>query len=361
MKPIDNGSRLVSADSHLEVPTATWCPDDLIGPLRRSVASGTFDSRVARSYLGAVEWRPDGELPDWEVEGDGQSFSSEDRVSDMNLDGVAAEVLYPALTFDLLAASTIDPGLSVDLASVYNNWLSGYCSTFADRLWGMAVLPHASAELAVSEASRAARLAGIRGISFQQWPAGGPWIGPEDDVFWSWASASGVPISFHIGVGGGLGAEQGSRGTSTAYLLAPFAGHTEYVVAQFIGTGVFDRFPELRISVGETGVGWIPFFCEQMDLNYERLRWSGAVPQLKKLPSEYVRDQFLFVIQEDRFGLRTVDHGLLKNVMWGSDYPHTVSNWPASRSLIDDQLGPVPPEIAERIRSWNADEFYGSV
>ncbi|MBB2988527.1 amidohydrolase family protein [Terracoccus luteus] len=360
MSADDQASRLISADSHLEVPITMWCPRKLLDDLRRSMASDTFATRVARSYLGAVEWRPDGELPDWEVEGDGPSFSAEDRVSDMDLDGVAAEVLYPALAFDLFAASTFEPSLTVDVASTYNDWLSNYCTPYQDRLWGMAVVPHAGAELAVAEASRAARLPGIRGISFQQWPAGNPRIGPEDDLFWSWASKSGVPITFHIGVGGGLGAERGSQVTSPAYLLAPFAGHTEYVVAQFIVAGVFDRFPQLRIAVGETGVGWISFFCEQMDLNYQRLRWSGAVPNLDKLPSDYVREHFLFVMQEDRFGLRTAGAELLRHAMWGSDYPHTVTNWPASQRLMGEQLTSVPPDIAERIRWRNAVEFYGS-
>lgn len=42
-----------------------------------------------------------------------------------------------------------------------------------------------------------------------------------------------------------------------------------WTVAQLIATGVFDRFPDLRIYFAETNASWLPIGLYQLDENYE--------------------------------------------------------------------------------------------
>ena len=43
-------------------------------------------------------------------------------------------------------------------------------------------------------------------------------------------------------------------------------------------SGVFQKFPKLKIVLVEANIGWIPTLLEQSDDMYRRYRWySGAV------------------------------------------------------------------------------------
>ena len=58
-------------------------------------------------------------------------------------------------------------------------------------------------------------------------------------------------------------------------------------IVQMIFAGIFDRFPELALVVAEVDCGWVPYFKEQIDNNYERLRATSDFT-ITDLPSTYV-------------------------------------------------------------------------
>ena len=62
-----------------------------------------------------------------------------------------------------------------------------------------------------------------------------------------------------------------------------------------IFAGVFDRFPALNVVIAEVDCGWVPYFKEQIDNNYQRL---DAVSDFRSttLPSEYVERHFHFTL-----------------------------------------------------------------
>jgi len=345
--------RLVSADSHLEAPLQAWCEPALREELRRVLSGAVLEHRFSRSHLGAqID-------VSFEQQRDESDAAPEQRIDDMDTDGVAAEVLYPPLLFDALSAVDLPRELAVTLATAYNTWLgSRFCAANPARLAGLAVLPTCGTTDAIAELTRVSQLPGIAGVALHLWPNGSGLPEPEDLAFWAEAEAQHVPLTFHIGFGGGMRAEREAGRESLAYLLAPFASHSEYVIAQLITSGIFDRFPSLRIAAGETGVGWLQFFLEQVDLNFTRYKGVRTL-QMQRAPSEYVESNLLLVMQEDRFGLRTLDPRFARCIMWGSDYPHMVSNWPSSVQLMHEQLMLLPPEHREAFAHGTADEFYG--
>lgn len=350
---------LVSADSHIEIPTGIWLERSLAESAHSVIDGSDSGTRCRRSYLGAVAWHPADDYSTSVGEYQGDGHSPQQRLDDMDLDGVRADLLYPPLLFDVIAAIGLPHELSLAVSSSYNDWLSKvFCSYRPSRLWGLATVPSCCVEHGIAEAKRSRDLPGIVGISLQQWPGGQERPSSEDDAFWDFAVQEDVPTTFHVGLGAGLLADREREGVPTAYILAPFGGHTEYVVAQFIASGLFERFPDLRVAAGETGIGWLPFFMEQMDLNYDRYRHSTECGRLRRRPSDYVRDNFLFVIQEDRAGLASCDEQILRNTMWGSDYPHTVTNWPASRELLSSQLAHLPVDVQTAIQSATVSDFY---
>jgi predicted TIM-barrel fold metal-dependent hydrolase len=346
---------LVSADSHLEVSATTWCPDSAVDEAAALFDRATVTDRTSRSHLGGLV-RRNPLRPAAEDEPAEDAYLRQ-RLEDMSLDGVSAEILYPSHVFDALASLPLPPQLAAHLAARYNDWVNGLCAGSGGRLGGLAVLPSTGLEEAIREVSRAASLPGIVGVTLHQWPNGTGRPAPCDEEFWDLASGLSVPLTFHIGIGAGMLGARLAPEPDLAYLLAPFSGHTEYTITQLITCGLFDRHPELRIAVGECGIGWVPYYAEQADLNHARYAWSIA-RQLPQPPSKYVRRNFLFGFQEDVAGLRMLAADWDDCLLWGSDYPHTVSNWPASRSLLSRETSGLPAQMTAKIVAGNARRFY---
>jgi len=75
-------------------------------------------------------------------------------------------------------------------------------------------------------------------------------------------------------------------------------------MAQLVLSGVFERFPKLKVFFAETRLGWVPVWLEHMDLWYKRdIGWAeemlGFKP-LRELPATYVRENIDFTVRYER-------------------------------------------------------------
>jgi predicted TIM-barrel fold metal-dependent hydrolase len=122
--------------------------------------------------------------------------------------------------------------------------------------------------------------------------------------------------------------------------------------------GVFERFPRLKFVGAEVNCGWVPDFLRNLDMAFRH----GAYPQAKlsMLPGDYFRRNVFLTFLPDYFGVRMRGE-MLENIMWSSDFPHSVSNWPIDGELGYDQMkqNDVPVEEAERLLWKNAADLYG--
>jgi predicted TIM-barrel fold metal-dependent hydrolase len=130
-----------------------------------------------------------------------------------------------------------------------------------------------------------------------------------------------------------------------------------HILAAMIGAGVFERYPRLRVSFGESGIGWIPYALDRMDFEFEdRFR-----DLMKLKPSEYWQRQCKATFQFDPIGPKLLNVNNLMTVdtlMWGSDYPHTDGIWPESTKYIDEQFKGLAAEDIRKITCDNAAKFY---
>jgi 2,3-dihydroxybenzoate decarboxylase len=60
-------------------------------------------------------------------------------------------------------------------------------------------------------------------------------------------------------------------------------------VLRLIQSGLFDRFPKLRLVIGHMGEA-LPFWLPRIDNRYLALGVRGGKPPIERLPSDYVRD-----------------------------------------------------------------------
>jgi len=127
------------------------------------------------------------------------------------------------------------------------------------------------------------------------------------------------------------------------------------VQAEVLYVGVLERYPRVRVVLGEAGIGWIPYILWRMDGAWEDQfkDFSLTMP-----PSEYRRRQCWATYQTDPVGLKLVDELGADRIMWGSDFPHPDGIWPDSREYIAREMAHLSPEIRHKIICGNAARLY---
>ncbi|MGE0387791.1 MAG: amidohydrolase family protein [Gammaproteobacteria bacterium] len=295
------------------------------------------------------------------------------RLREMDRDGVDAEVIYAPVAALGSRYGNLPRQAQAAVAMGYNDFLSKeYCAADPDRLLGLAVLPNTSVEDNIAELIRLKGMPGIRGVSLQMWPNGGPTPMPEDDRFWKVAVEHDMPLTTHFAFGGGHEAETAAKAANVTTpsgqplnwcpinrLLtrvgagSPGVVNVGFCVIQMITEGIFDRFPTLRLSMAECGAGWVAPFMEAADSNYMRHHHWARV-NLPHEPSWYVKRHFLFGVQDDFLAVRELRDVIgVDALTWGTDFPHVASDWPHSHALLDRMFDGVPLEATRRIVGGN--------
>jgi len=377
---------IVSTDSHLEVSPDQWRPwveeefQDYVPKIVKLPNGGDAWQMPGKSQpvpLGLNFSAGRG----WEnLKTSGISYAdglvgsgdAKQRLSEMDQDGVDAELLFPAVSGQrTLDAGAIPGEAYIALARGYNDWLSqAYTPEEPDRLWGLAILPCSTIDDSIAELERVATMPGIVGVVLHQWPNGSPAPKPEeDDRFWAKALELDMPLTAHVGFGGGAAAEAMAiaAGQEEGVSLMNFAPMTTMLsktvthgglVIQLIQYGTLDRFPDLQFFFAETQIGWIPEFKEDADENWRRHRyWSGANEWAHE-PSWYVDHHFNWGFQVDHFGLK-VRHDIgIDRIQWSTDFPHVQCDWPNSRQIIEEEFQGIPDDERRAILCDNAVRYF---
>jgi predicted TIM-barrel fold metal-dependent hydrolase len=280
------------------------------------------------------------------------------RIKDMDRDGVDAEVIYGILG----AASRLnDHEASNEMLRIYNSWLKDFCSHYPDREIGLACLPYGDIDAAIAEIHRVAKL-GLRGLELScSWDMEPMWS-PIWEPLWKAINEVQLPLHFHTFPATPPGVrEKYSKPTQRAALftgVSAFQMNLINILAALMGTNVFERYPNLRVAFGESGIGWIPYALDRMDFEWEdRFHDLG----LKMKPSDYWRRQCRATFQFDRIGTKLVDEMGAETLMWGSDYPHPDGIWPESSKYIEEQFAGLPADTVRKITCDNAAKFYGLI
>jgi predicted TIM-barrel fold metal-dependent hydrolase len=123
-------------------------------------------------------------------------------------------------------------------------------------------------------------------------------------------------------------------------------------------SGIFDRFPNLKVVLVEANIGWIPTVLEQSDDMFLRFRfWTGG-HKLKKLPSEYFYENMRSTFMIDTVGVSLRHKCGLDNIMWSTDYPHSGTDWPNSRVTLERNFAGVPRDEVKKMVRDNAASLY---
>ncbi len=375
--------RVVSADSHVQFRADQYAHrvpekyrDRLPKPIKLpNGGDGTQDAEGNVTYGGTGHFAGHGPedfdptIAHFDVEaGHGPA---DRRLQEQDVDSIDAEILFS------FTPRHKDREMALAVVRAYNDHLAEeFCSYAPDRLLGIGVLADRGVDEDIAEMERCKKL-GLRGVNLSTYPTGQGHPTPEDDRFWAAAIDLDMPITIHTSMTRRLGV----RGEyMVKYPIEPegydrppidivdrmsrygtrHCGCLE--LTQMIMTGVFDRFPKLKIYWAENQIGWIPIFMEQMDMIYEANRfWVERILGVKRLarrPSEYAREHAYWGFFDDPIGVRLRHDIGVDHVMWGNDFPHEVSRWPHSMEVMDEQLAGVPQEERQKMMRDNVVQFF---
>ncbi|MBF6570606.1 MAG: amidohydrolase [Candidatus Binataceae bacterium] len=332
---------LISADSHVFEPIDLWRSRL---PERFRNASLPISQAQAKSFAA----HPGGTDP-------------QARLSEMKTDGVSAEVLYPTVALGLFGLD--DPALQRACFEVYNDWLCDYCAVAPERLLGIALIACYDIDEAVEDLRRY-RARGLRGAEVWMAPVAGlPFYSAHYDRFWAAAQEVKMPVSLHILTGHDYSRKlfDDPRSNSLEWFRGPVNRKLDSVMTalyDIMFSGVFQRFPGLRLVLVENEIGWLPFVIQQWDYYFKRFRDTLDLP-IKRLPSEYFADNVFATFFNDAVGCRQLGFWGTTNCMWSNDFPHPNSTWPKSREKIDQLLGHLPPDQRASVLSSNVANLYG--
>ena len=276
------------------------------------------------------------------------------RVKDQELDGVSGEVLYGILG---TSSRLEDPEVAAVICHIYNEWLAEFCGKAPGRFAGIGCLSSSNPEEAVREIERCAKL-GLKGaelgLSHDMLPL---WHDDWEPVYRACAE-TGVPLHIHT-IGPAADTRWIQDPATYRRWLAAHIGAFQVpmlaVLASLLYGGAPERHPELRVVIGESGIGWLPYALERFDFEWQD-QFQDLLP---RPPSEYWRRQFFATFQVDRVGLENLAAIGENTVMWGSDFPHPDGTWPDSQEILEPQLASLSDENRRKILCDNAAGLYG--
>ena len=280
------------------------------------------------------------------------------RLQDQDRDGVQAEVLYGILGTTRRLG---DPEAAVEVMRIYNEWLADFCDTHPDRYAGLACIPNRPIEAAVEEMTRVIKRGGLRGLEIANSHDILPLWDPAWTPLWDVANEAALPLHFHTVGGQRPDFEKlppALARVAHAVHITGFQMHMATILTSLIFAGVLERYRNIRVVIGESGIGWIPYLLERMDAEWE--------DQFKDLtltmrPSEYWLRQCKATYQTDPVGIKLIAEIGAETIMWGSDFPHPDGVWPDSSEFIQRELGHLPAGIRQKIVCENAGRLYGFI
>lgn len=278
------------------------------------------------------------------------------RPDDQDIDGVAAEILYPGW-FAMFSLPNLD--LMVALQQNYNNWMHNQQVVSKGRLVGLAALPVQQPELAVVELERVIKL-GFKGIVIpSNAPKGRRYSDEEYEPMWALAEEAGLPIGFHVACWSHIPAWQKAMAARDS--IVQYAGSSTLIhdtMVELMVRGVCAKHPKLKFVLAEFNAGWVAHWLDKVQQGWGR-DYAGnpsSAPPVDVL--EIWKRQFFATIEDDTAALNTRDMIGEETLLWGSDYPHTDSTWPCSSDVITEMFESYSPESRDKITRTNVANLY---
>ena len=285
-----------------------------------------------------------------------------ERIKDMNANGVLGSLCFPSFPgfCGQLFARTEDKDVALAMVQAYNDWhIDEWCGTYPGRFIPCALPAIWDPEIMAAEVRRTAAK-GALSVTFSENPSKLGWPSFHTDhwdPFWTACSEEGIVVCLHIGSSSELVITAPDAPMDVLITLTPM--NIVQAAADLVWSPVLRKFPDLKIALSEGGIGWIPYFLERVDYNYQRHHiWTGQNFG-DRLPSEVFNDHMITCFIDDHFGVASRQFLDMDKVCWECDYPHSDSTWPTAPETFMKQMDGVDRYDIDRISHLNAIRNFG--
>jgi predicted TIM-barrel fold metal-dependent hydrolase len=314
------------------------------------------------------------------------------RLQQMDLEGIAGEVVHPHAQTN---APAFFVGQSLDVraagARAYNRWLADFMTECDGRLFGVLESGPLHDVPAVVDELAWARHHGFVAVSAPgSFPCAHlPYLYDEHfEPFWAACEDLGLVISVHAGWAGTHDSiidftqmepevRQKAMMAAAGNVVDPDPAEQARLVTEAMNTqgsvmrrglqqprrvmwqlmagGVLDRHPGLKVALTEIRADWVPATLDHLA---GRLARQGVAVELA--PREYWERNFLVTPSSIHRSEVAMRHQIgLEQLAFGQDYPHWEGCWPHTLSWLQDAFGNLPETEVRAVLAENAMAFYG--
>lgn len=298
------------------------------------------------------------------------------RLDDMDQAGILASMCFPTITrfCGQLFMEASDREFGFECLQHYNDWIvEEWCAAAPGRYIPLMLIPMWDPQLAVKEMERMAAK-GVTTFAFSENPAplGLPTI-HDPDRYWDpvMAAANDLEMVASVHVGSSSQVPQIAPDSPFMANLAWGAVRTSGAMLSWLFSGMFERFPKLKIALSEGEIGWMPYFLERAEQVLDKQRhWvkkgqkfmdyagnSGVDLDTLDIRATF-RDHIFGCFIHDEHGIASIAEIGLNNVMCETDYPHSDSTWPDCLEVAKNQVAHLEPELQYKILRGNAEVLY---
>lgn len=278
----------------------------------------------------------------------------ERRIADMDASGIDVHVL--SLTSP--GAQIFDAATATALARSSNDQLAEAIRRHPQRFVGLTAVAPQDPARAAQEIERGMKQLGFKGVIINS-HVRGEYL--DDPKYWDiFAAAEACDAAIYIHP------NTPSPGMIRPFLesgldgaIYGFSVETGLHILRLIVSGLFDRFPKLKIVIGHMGEA-LPFWLFRLDYMYRATLNSKRYPQWKpnrKLPSDYLREN-IYVTTSGMpwapailFGQQVLG---VERVLYAMDYPY---QFVTDEVIATDNL-PISAEDKKKLFQLNAERVF---
>ena len=285
-----------------------------------------------------------------------------ERVRDMNAGGQLAAINFPNWTGFSGQVLNQGPDRDVNLVMIqaYNDWhVDEWCGAYPDRFIPCGILPLYDVQEAAKELHRLAAK-GVHAVTFSENPEalGLPSIHTDywDPVF---AAACDTETVLCCHLGSSSRSAQLSADAPPSARMTMSSTMSMWTLGEMIWADFWERFPNLKISITEGDVGWIPYFLWRAEhVHRVHSGWTQKTFPNGGSPTQVFKDHIAVCFIQDPIGVKLIDELNEDMICWESDYPHSDSSWPNCPEVTLATCAGLTDEQIDKITHLNAMRLY---
>jgi aminocarboxymuconate-semialdehyde decarboxylase len=239
--------------------------------------------------------------------------------------------------------------VSLRAARLMNEDMAKARRTWPDRIRHFASLPWQHEALALAELKRACD-EGAVGVMVLANIDGKALTDPAFEKIWREIDRRELPVLVHPTAPPGVA----QMGMHEFQLTAPigFTFDTTLAIERCIYAGFLDRYPNLKL-IASHGGGALPYLVGRLDICWDNI--PAARARTDEPPRNYMRRVYVdsVVFRQDVLNMCVAVCGT-GNVLYGSDYPHTIGDMAGCLARVDA----LPGDVRDNVRGRNAEKIF---